>query len=37
MFTLASVKGGVRLGHWGGGKLDQMSMWEMGISREGGG
>ncbi len=36
MFTLASVKGGVRLGHWGGGKLDQMSVREMGIGREGG-
>ena len=30
------VKGGVKLDHWGGGKLDQMSVWEMGIGREGG-
>ena len=30
------VKGGVKLDHWGGGKLDQMSVWEMGISTEGG-
>jgi hypothetical protein len=33
---LESVKGAVTLDHWGGGKLDQMSMWEMGISTEGG-
>jgi len=26
----------VKLDHWGGGKLDQMSVWEMGICREGG-
>jgi hypothetical protein len=26
----------VKLDHWGGGKLDQMSVWEMGIGREGG-
>jgi hypothetical protein len=32
----SSVKGGVKLDHWGGGKLDQMSVWEMGIGREGG-
>jgi hypothetical protein len=31
------VKGGGKLDHWGGGKLDQMSVWEMGIGREGGG
>lgn len=31
-----AVKGGVKLDHWGGGKLDQMSVWEMGIGREGG-
>ncbi len=30
------VKGGLKLDHWGGGKLDQMSLREMGISREGG-
>jgi hypothetical protein len=30
------VKGGVKLDHWGGGKLDQMSVREMGIGREGG-
>ena len=30
------VKGGVKPDHWGGGKLDQMSVWEMGIGREGG-
>ena len=30
------VKGGVKLDHWGGGKLDQMSVWETGIGREGG-
>jgi hypothetical protein len=30
------VKGGVKLDHWGGGKLDQMSVWEMRISTEGG-
>jgi hypothetical protein len=29
------VKGGVKLDPWGGGKLDQMSVWEMGIGREG--
>jgi hypothetical protein len=22
-----TVKGGVKLDHWGGGKLDQMSVW----------
>ena len=26
----------MKLDHWGGGKLDQMSVWEMGIGREGG-
>ena len=30
------VKGRVKLDHWGGGKLDQMSVWEIGISTEGG-
>jgi len=30
------VKGGVKLDHWGGGKLDQMSVWKMRIGREGG-
>ena len=30
------VKGGVKLDHRGGGKLDQMSVWETGIGREGG-
>jgi hypothetical protein len=30
------VKGGVKLDHWGGVKLDQMSVREMGIGREGG-
>jgi hypothetical protein len=30
------VKGAVTLDHWGRGKLDQMSMWELGISTEGG-
>ncbi len=32
----SSVKGGVKLDRWGGGKLDQMSVWETGIGREGG-
>ena len=32
----AFVKGGVKLDHWGGVKLDQMSVREMGIGREGG-
>ena len=32
----STVKGGVKLDHWGGGKLDQMSVWEMRISTEGG-
>ena len=32
----AGVKGGLKLDHWGGGKLDQMSVREMGIGREGG-
>jgi hypothetical protein len=31
-----SVKGGVKLDHWGGGKLDQMSVWGTGLGREGG-
>ena len=31
-----TVKGGVKLDHWGGGKLDQMSVLQMGIGREGG-
>ena len=31
-----TVKGGVKLDHWGGGKLDQMSVWKMWINREGG-
>jgi hypothetical protein len=26
------VKGGMKLDHWGGGKLDQMSVWEMGLA-----
>jgi hypothetical protein len=26
------VKGGVKLDHWGGGKLDQMSVREMGLA-----
>jgi hypothetical protein len=26
----------VKLDHWGGEKLDQMSVWEIGIGREGG-
>jgi penicillin-binding protein 1A len=26
------VKGGVKLDHWGGGKLDQMSVWEWGLA-----
>ncbi len=30
------VKGGVKLDHRGGGKLDQVREWEMGIGREGG-
>jgi len=33
--ALPGVKDGVKLDHWGGGKLDQMSVWEMGISSEG--
>jgi len=33
---MGCVKGGVKLDHWGGGKLDQMSVWEMRISTEGG-
>jgi hypothetical protein len=32
----STVKGGVKLDHWGGGKLDQMSVREMGICKEGG-
>jgi len=28
------VKGGVKLDHWGGGKLDQMSVWEVGLGSE---
>src|SRR5437899_9744329 len=31
-----SVKGGVKLDHWGGGKLDQTSVWKLWINREGG-
>src|ERR1039457_2952946 len=30
------LKGGVKLDHWGGGKLDQMSVQDMGIGQEGG-
>jgi len=30
------VKGGVKLDHWGGGKLDQTSVWKMWINWEGG-
>lgn len=30
------AKGGVKLDHWGGGKLDQMSVQDMGIGQEGG-
>jgi hypothetical protein len=33
---IKTVKGGVKLDHWGGGKLDQMSVREMAIGREGG-
>jgi len=29
-----TVKGGVKLDHWGGGKLDQTSVWETGIGSE---
>jgi len=29
-----TVKGGVKLDHWGGGKLDQMSVWEVGLGSE---
>jgi len=35
-FTSTGVKGGVKLDHWGGGKLDQMSVQDMGIGQEGG-
>ena len=34
--TASIVKGGVKLDHWGGGKLDQMSVRDMEIGREGG-
>jgi len=30
----AGVKGGVKLDHWGGGKLDQMSVWKVGLGSE---
>ena len=32
----ASIEGGVKLDPWDGGKLDQMSVREIGIGREGG-
>ena len=35
-FSGNCVKGGVKVDHWGGGKLDQMSGRERGIGREGG-
>ena len=30
------VKGGEKLDHWGGVRLDQMSVWKVGLGREGG-
>jgi len=30
--VVKGVKGGVKLDHWGGGKLDQMSVWEVGLA-----
>ena len=32
----SGVKGGEKLDHWGGVRLDQMSVWKVGLGREGG-